>query len=116
MRDAITNYVRAGYPGLYLISHEEARAESELKAAAQSTNHSLVAWSATTGLVDTGDGRSLGAEDSSLPDAAAHATKSALRRMQGALPGYHWWGRIPEPSVAQIHLDSLCHTFPWRLP
>ena len=31
MRQQITNYIRAGYSGLYLVSHEEARVEAELK-------------------------------------------------------------------------------------
>jgi hypothetical protein len=63
MREAIVNYIRAGYPGVYLVSTEETRAESEVKAATAATGHGLVAWSATTGLIDTGDGRTLGAED-----------------------------------------------------
>ena len=37
MREAITNNIRAGYPGVYLVSHEETRAEAELKAAAAAT-------------------------------------------------------------------------------
>ena len=28
MKQAIINYIRAGYPGIYLVSHEEARAEA----------------------------------------------------------------------------------------
>lgn len=31
MREKLTDYIRAGYPGVYLVSHEEARAEAELK-------------------------------------------------------------------------------------
>ena len=30
MRTHITNYIRAGYPALYLVSCEEARVEAEL--------------------------------------------------------------------------------------
>jgi ATP-dependent 26S proteasome regulatory subunit len=56
MRTQITNYVRAGYAGIYLVSHEEARVEGELKAVAQTLKYHLHAWSATQGLVDTESG------------------------------------------------------------
>jgi len=56
MRNRILNYLRAGYPGLYLVSSEEARVEAELKVIAQTLNYRLLAWSITEGLVDTSDG------------------------------------------------------------
>jgi AAA+ superfamily predicted ATPase len=56
MRNQITNYLRAGYPGICLVSSEEARVEAELKAVAQSLKYHLFAWSVTEGLVDCADG------------------------------------------------------------
>lgn len=56
MRDKITRYIRAGYAGLYLVSHEEQRAEAELKAVATQLKHGLYAWSITQGLIDTTQG------------------------------------------------------------
>lgn len=56
MRQQITNYIKAGYSGLYLISHEEARVEAELKAIATGLGHPLHAWSITEGLIDTTKG------------------------------------------------------------
>jgi ATP-dependent 26S proteasome regulatory subunit len=56
MKSQITNYLRAGYPGLYLVSCEEARVEAELKAIAEAIEYHLFAWSVTEGLVDTKDG------------------------------------------------------------
>ena len=53
MREKITHYIRAGYAGLYLVSHEEQRVEAELKAIATTLQHGLYAWSATAGLIDT---------------------------------------------------------------
>ena len=53
MREKITHYIRAGYAGLYLVSHEEQRVEAELKAIATALKHRLYAWSATAGLIDT---------------------------------------------------------------
>jgi len=56
MREKITHYIRAGYAGLYLVSHEEARVEAELKAVATELKHGLFAWSITEGLIDTTKG------------------------------------------------------------
>src|SRR5215207_9148903 len=56
MRDRITRYIRAGYAGLYLVSHEEQRVEAELKAVATQLKHGLYAWSVTEGLIDAGKG------------------------------------------------------------
>jgi len=63
MRNAITNYIRAGYPGLYLVSFEETRIEAELKAIAQALDYRLFGWSITEGLVDTADGHTRSAQD-----------------------------------------------------
>ena len=63
MRTRLTNYIRAGYPGIYLVSNEESRVEAELKAVAKALKYSLYAWSATEGLTDTGDGSSRAAQD-----------------------------------------------------
>src|SRR5688572_24020648 len=63
MRDKITHYIRAGYAGLYLVSHEEQRVEAELKAIAESLQYHLFAWSVTAGLIDTVSGTSRGCQD-----------------------------------------------------
>jgi len=106
MREAITNYIRAGYPGLYLVSHEETRAEAEVKAAATATNHSLVAWSATTGLVDTGDGRSLGCED---PMEAITALASLPDNTVALLRDLHLFLQDPNPVLVRALKDALVH-------
>ena len=63
MRTQIMNYLRAGYPGIYLVSHEEARVEAEIKAIAQTLNYLLFTWSVTEGLVDLSDGQVRKAQD-----------------------------------------------------
>jgi len=52
MRQRIIQYIRAGYPGLYLVSPEEQRVEAEFKAIAKEIGFRLHVWSATTGLLD----------------------------------------------------------------
>ncbi len=63
MKSQITNYIRAGYPGIYLVSCEEARVEAEMKTLAASVNYQLFAWSVTEGLVNTKDGHVKPAND-----------------------------------------------------
>ena len=57
MRQKIMNYIRAGYPGLFVVSHEETRIEAELQSVAKQLKYGLFAWSITEGLVDTKDGQ-----------------------------------------------------------
>lgn len=63
MKSQIINYIRAGYPGIYLVSCEEARVEAEMKTIAESVNYKLFAWSVVGGLVDTKDGHVRQAQD-----------------------------------------------------
>lgn len=63
MRNQILNYLRAGYPGIYLVSSEEARVEAELKEIARTLDYRLYAWSVTEGLVDTADGQTREAQE-----------------------------------------------------
>jgi SpoVK/Ycf46/Vps4 family AAA+-type ATPase len=57
MKEQLKLYIRAGYAGLYIVSHEEARVEAELKAVAGELKHKLYAWSITDGMVDTESGK-----------------------------------------------------------
>ena len=52
MSAAITHYIRAGYPGLYVVSAEELRVEAEFKSITERLNYSLHFWSVVDGLVD----------------------------------------------------------------
>ena len=56
MRTKIINYIKAGYAGLYLVSPEEQRVESELQVVAQEVGFQLYAWSTTDGLVNIQSG------------------------------------------------------------
>ena len=52
MRQRIIHYIRAGYPGLYLVSPEEQRVEAVLENISAELGYQLHHWSATDGLVD----------------------------------------------------------------
>src|SRR6266478_9855848 len=56
MKTKIINYIRAGYPGLYLVSPEEQRVELELKSVAAEMKFNLFVWSVTAGMLDTAKG------------------------------------------------------------
>lgn len=51
----IVNYAKAGYPGLYIVSHEETRIEGEVKGAAQALEYSLHDWTVTQGVRSLSD-------------------------------------------------------------
>ena len=63
MKDKLVRYFRACHPGLYIVSAEEPRVEAEVKAAATEVGRPLLAWSLTTGLVDTASGAARNAGD-----------------------------------------------------
>ncbi len=52
MSSTITHYIRAGYPGLYVVSAEELRVEAEFKSIAEKLNYGLHFWSVVDGLID----------------------------------------------------------------
>ncbi len=55
MQARLTNYFKAGYTGLYLLSHEEFRATQEVVRAAQAAGRRCVAWDCVNGLVALDD-------------------------------------------------------------
>ena len=54
--DTVRNYVRAGYPAIYVTTHEETRGLRDLQEVAKSTNLSVRIWSCTEGLADPDSG------------------------------------------------------------
>ena len=59
----LVTYLRAGYPGLVLVTPEEARAEAELAAACTTLERALHAWSSTEGLVNIAGQRTVACPD-----------------------------------------------------
>ena len=53
----IQNYIRAGYPGLYLVSHEEQRVDAEMIRIAKELKYNLFFWSVVNGLIDVEKGQ-----------------------------------------------------------
>src|SRR3954468_18345328 len=104
MREKIIHYIRAGYAGLYLVSHEEQRVEAALKAIAAWLKHGLYAWSATAGLIDTTSGTSRGAQD---PMEVLGALSELPEDSIVLLRDYHLFFEDPNPLLLRQLKDQL---------
>ncbi len=106
MKPTIIDYLKAGYPGLYILSPEEVRVEAHLKGIANELEFGLYAWSLTEGLVDTSDGQGTDVPDpltllskiEELPD----NTLIAIRDL-------HLFFDAPDPVLVRGLKDTLRH-------
>ena len=104
MKEKLIRYIRAGYAGLYLVSHEEQRVEAEFKAVADELNYSLFAWSVTAGLIDTKDGASRGAQD---PMEALGALAELPENSVTLLRDFHLFFDDPNPMLIRQLKDLI---------
>jgi len=104
MKSQIINYIRAGYPGLYLVSHEEQRVALEMTRIAQELNYNLVFWSVVDGLVDTQKGTNNSAND---PLEALIAIKDLKEKTLILLRDFHLFLEDPNPILIRQLKDVL---------
>lgn len=104
MTGRIINYIRAGYPGLCLVSHEEQRVDGELKAIAQELKYNLVLWSTVDGLVDTAKSTATPAND---PLEAVLAIRDMKERTIILLRDFHLFLADPNPVLIRQLKDVL---------
>ncbi len=104
MRGKIINYIRAGYPGLYLVSHEEQRVDGELKAIAQELKYSLHLWSVVDGLVDSQKGQTRSAND---PMEALTLIPELKEKSIVLLRDFHLFLIDPNPILIRQFKDVL---------
>ena len=103
----IINYIRAGYPGIYLVSPEEQRVEAELKGIAREVGFKLYAWSTTTGLIDTEKGAARQAND---PMEALLAIQELPEKTIVILRDFHLFlNGEPNPVLLRQLKDTLQH-------
>jgi ATP-dependent 26S proteasome regulatory subunit len=107
MRGKIINYIRAGYPGLYLVSHEEQRVDGEMKSIAQELKYNLVLWSTVDGLVDTAKRTSTAAND---PLEALLAIREMKEKTIILLRDFHLSLIEPDPILVRQLKDVLQET------
>jgi hypothetical protein len=104
MRGKIIDYVRAGYPGLYLVSHEEQRVDAEIKDIARELGYRLFFWSVVDGLVDTAKGTNNSAND---PLEALIAVKELKEKSLVLLRDFHLFLTDPNPILIRTLKDVL---------
>jgi ATP-dependent 26S proteasome regulatory subunit len=106
MRQRLINYIRSGHAGLYLVSHEEARVEAELKAVAQGLKRSLFAWSTSSGLINTADGSNAGGHD---PMEVIEAVSGLPENTIVLLRDFHMHLQDGNPILVRVIKDALVH-------
>lgn len=104
MHQEITNYIRSGHAGLYIISAEEARVEAELKSVAEHLSYALFAWSSTEGLVNTADGNIRQAHDAFE---AVTAIDELPENTIVLLRDFHLWLQDDNPVLVRAIKDTL---------
>jgi len=106
MKTRITNYIRAAYPCLYIVSAEEQRVESELKAVADALEYSLWYWTPVNGLVNVATGTGSNAGD---PLEALDAIAEALEKSIFVLKDLHMYldATNPNPVLVRKMKDLL---------
>ena len=104
MKNKITNYIRAGYSGIYLVSAEEQRVEAELKAVAQHLSYHLHFWSVVDGLVDGENGKQSSAHD---PLEALEAINELQEKSMVLLRDFHLFLEDPNPILLRKLKDVL---------
>jgi hypothetical protein len=95
MKQKIINYIRAGYPGLYLVSHEEQRVSLEMTRIATELKYNLVFWSVVDGLVDTQKGTN---NSANAPLEALIAIKDLKEKTLILLRDFHLFLQDPNPN------------------
>src|SRR5258708_10333794 len=104
MKARIINHIRAGYPGLYVVSPEEQRVQAEMKQIADHLKYSLVFWSAVDGLVDTSKGTTTAAND---PLEALIAISELKEKTLIPLRDFHLFLQDPNPILIRQLKDVL---------
>jgi hypothetical protein len=104
MRARIKNYIRAGYPGLYLVSPEEQRVNGEMKALADELNYNLHFWSVVDGLIDAQTGQTRQAND---PLEALTLIPQLKKKSIVLLRDFHLFLADPNPILIRQFKDVL---------
>jgi hypothetical protein len=106
MKQKLINYIRAGYPGLYIVSPEEQRVESEIKSIAEAVRFNLFFWSVVDGLVDCKQSSVANAND---PLEALQAIEGLDEKSIVLLKDFHLFLSDPNPIIIRKFKDVLQH-------
>ena len=105
MKTKIINYIKAAYSGLYILSSEEQRVESEMQAVADAVGYELYVWSLTTGIVNIKNKEHVGNTNDPLP--ALEHFKSLPEKSILLLRDFHMLLAQPDPMLFRAVKDAL---------
>lgn len=104
MLNRIIHYIKAGYPCLYLVSHEEQRIERTIAEASTATQRLLFAWDIVKGRHDIAEGT---VEAINAPDEILASVQSMPENSILLLRDFHLF--ISEPNAIIIrHFKDAC--------
>ena len=103
MKKILVNYMKAAYPGLAIQTTEEARAMTDVIAAAKEAKRSIVTWSATEGLKKIDDG----VKDIDDTEDLVPATKKRFKETVYIFRDPHTWPFDRDPILARSFRDLL---------
>jgi hypothetical protein len=105
LKTKIINYVRAGYPGLYLVSPEEQRVDAEMIHLARELSYSFYFWSVVDGLIDSQKGQCVKAANDPLE--ALLAIGELKDKAIVLLKDFHLFLEDPNPILIRQLKDVL---------
>jgi len=104
MRDKIMNYIKAGYPGIFIVSSEESRVEGELKSVTDGLKHKLFAWSIVDGIVNMVDGSVQNTQD---PQEMLNALAELPENSVVLLRDFHQFLEMPNAMLSRMLKDRM---------
>lgn len=105
MKEILINYIKAGYAGLYIVSHEEPRVCATIAAATTQEKYHLFAWSVTEGLIDTHED-----EKAKVPKDAVEVLQNFLELEEKSLlilRDFHLYLNEPNPMIFRLLKDAI---------
>ena len=106
MAAAITHYIDAAFPGLYVVSAEELRVEAEFQAITERLGYSLHFWSVVDGLVDV---KAKTVKNANDPLEVLEAVTSLPAKSVVLLKDFHLHLTDPNPFLLRKLKDTLLH-------
>jgi ATP-dependent 26S proteasome regulatory subunit len=106
MAAAITHYIDAAFPGLYVVSAEELRVEAEFQAITERLGYSLHFWSVVDGLVDV---KAKTVKNANDPLEVLESVTSMPAKSVVLLKDFHLHLTDPNPFLLRKLKDTLLH-------
>lgn len=105
MKEKVSSYIRAGYPALYILSHEEQRVQMELAAVAKALKFSLYFWTPTRGIMDPAGKQ--GIPDTEDPISALNAFDKLGDMVILLMQDFHMFLADPNPILYRRIKEAL---------